>query len=200
MEAERIEAARREAIRRAGELVQISDLLFLDTETTGLGPDAEIVDVAVVCLDGEVLLDTLVRPVAPISPEATAIHGISDGDVVSAPAWPGVYLRLWYLTRGKTLAIYNVDYDLRLIRQTSARYQNLPRMVLNQAVCVMELFAEFRGERDLVRQAFRWAKLSEAAGGFGVGVEGAHRALADCMMTRSVLLCMAEELDGEDLA
>ncbi|KTS91403.1 DNA polymerase III, partial [Pseudomonas oryzihabitans] len=38
------------------------DVLVLDTEATGLGEDAQLIEVAVMTLGGRVLLDTLVRP------------------------------------------------------------------------------------------------------------------------------------------
>ena len=42
--------------------------LYLDTETTGLGRSAEIVDICIVDDAGQVLVDTLVRPRFPIPP------------------------------------------------------------------------------------------------------------------------------------
>ena len=60
----------------------------LDTETTGLGDDARIVDIGVVdAATGIVLLSTLVNPGRPIPAEATAVHHIADADVVDAPSW-----------------------------------------------------------------------------------------------------------------
>ena len=49
------------AIREARRLLEL-DLVIFDTETTGLGPDAEIVEIAALKVDGTVLLDTLVKP------------------------------------------------------------------------------------------------------------------------------------------
>ena len=48
---------------------------ILDTETTGLYDDAEIVEISIIDENGGVLLDTLVKPLKPIPAEATAIHG-----------------------------------------------------------------------------------------------------------------------------
>lgn len=69
--------------------------VFLDTETTGLGCSDEIVELSVIDARGDVLIDTLIKPVQPISPDAEAIHGISNEMVRNAPAfaqvWPSLY-------------------------------------------------------------------------------------------------------------
>lgn len=56
--------------------------MVFDTETTGLDGSDGIVEVSCVSGQGEVLLDTLVRPVAPIPADATAIHGITSDDLM----------------------------------------------------------------------------------------------------------------------
>ena len=59
--------------------------IFLDTETTGLDPRAEIVEIALIDHDGAVLLESLVKPTRPIPQDATRIHRITDGMVADAP-------------------------------------------------------------------------------------------------------------------
>jgi DNA polymerase-3 subunit epsilon len=50
--------------------------VVLDTETTGLGHDAEIIEIAIICaFSGKTFINTLVKPRNPIPPSATAIHG-----------------------------------------------------------------------------------------------------------------------------
>ena len=188
-----IQEVRHKAIRRARELVQTPGLLFLDTETSGLDADAEIIDIAVIDMAGAVLLDSLVKPTSGIPPEATAVHGITDADVVGASPWPDVYEGLREAVKGHRLAIYNSAYDLRMIRQTTELYPGLPPFAYRESVCIMRLFARCRGEWDARRKRFQWLKLTEAARESDVGVDGAHRALADCRMTREVLLHLADQ-------
>jgi hypothetical protein len=59
-----------EAIDWARELMGRQDWVLLNTETTGLGPDDEVVEIAVLDPTGRALLDTLVRPPRPIPPAA----------------------------------------------------------------------------------------------------------------------------------
>ena len=62
------------------------DLVLLDFETTDLY-DADIVQIGVLSARGEMLLETLVKPTKPISPGATAVHGITAEDVKNAPTF-----------------------------------------------------------------------------------------------------------------
>jgi len=171
--------------------------LILDTETTGLGDDAEIVEIAVIDSEGRVLLDTLVKPVNPIPAEATAIHGITNEMVQDAESWPYVYGELIGLLNkhpGSPLVIYNAEYDLRLIRQTSALHNGGWVRAMpggdERALCAMLVYADFWGEPGRYGDC-KWQKLTVAAQQQGVKVEGAHRALADCKMTLGVVKAMA---------
>ena len=69
------------------------DYVVLDTETTGLDEDAEIVEIAIVDSTGKVLLDTLVKPSKPLPVycEASEIHGITNEMLVNAPNWQDIY-------------------------------------------------------------------------------------------------------------
>ncbi|MBN5301022.1 3'-5' exonuclease [Serratia nevei] len=166
--------------------------LVLDTETTGLDDKAEIIEIAVIDGTGKVLLNTLVRPSKPIPPEATAIHGITDEMVKDAPAWPEVSPQLCSLISGKTIAIYNAEYDIRLLEQTDRIWKVTPKIsVMPQIVCAMHEYAEFYGQR-YERGGYKWQKLTAAAEQQGVIIEGTpHRALSDCLTTLGVIKAMA---------
>ena len=65
-------------------------VVFLDVETTGLDPRAhEIVEIAIVALDGQVLLDTKVKPqnIEAASPRALEINGYNEADWADAPTF-----------------------------------------------------------------------------------------------------------------
>lgn len=166
--------------------------LVLDTETTGLDDKAEIIEIAVIDATGKVLLNTLVKPSKPIPAEATAIHGITDEMVKDAPTWPEVNPQLCSLISGKTIAIYNAEYDLRLLEQTDRIWQVTPKIsVIPQIVCAMHEYAEFYGQKS-DRGGYKWQKLTAAAEQQGVIIEGTpHRALSDCLTTLGVIEAMA---------
>lgn len=183
---------RRVAIKEARELLA-SDFVIMDTETTGLGTDAEIVEISIIDRDGTDLFTSLVRPTMPILPELTAIHGIDNAMVRNAPTWADVHDCVMHLFSNRRIAIYNADYDLRMLRQCSqaagCRLPDLSR----QSKCVMQIYSKYVGEWSDKHGNWRWHKLSHAAQACGVDASGAHRAAADCRMTLGVLKHVASQ-------
>ena len=187
----------REAISRQARAWLEANALILDTETTGLGDDAEVVELAVIDCAGVVLLDTLVRPSGPVPAEAGAIHGITDAMLADAPTWSEIHARFCGLVEGRQVVIYSREFDTRVITQTARRY-GLPApqgfdLVLDpgRIHCAMQAYAEFRGEWSAEKGRYRWQKLSAAAQQQGVTVTNAHRALGDCLMTLGLVRAMA---------
>lgn len=166
--------------------------LILDTETTGLGDDAEIIEISIIDCTGKVLLNTLVKPRNPIPAEATAIHGITNEMVAAAPTWRDIHWQLMALIHTQTLVIYNIDFDVRLILQTAGiNGCGFGSLELN-AKCAMHNYAEYYGQWDEKRNKFKWQSLSNAVKQQGVVIDGTpHRALADCKTTLGIIRAMA---------
>lgn len=181
---------RRIAIKEARELLS-SDFVVVDTETTGLGPDAEIVEISIIDASGTELFTSLVRPINAIPPDVVAIHGITNQMVRHAPTWADVHDCVMHLFSNRKIAIYNAPYDLRMMRQCSdfagCKLPDLSR----QAKCIMNIYSKYVGEWSTKHGNWRWHKLSQAAQACGVDSQGAHRALADCKMTLEVLRYVA---------
>jgi DNA polymerase-3 subunit epsilon len=172
----------------AKSLLERMDWVILDTETTGLSHLDEIVQVAILGPDGNVLLDTLVKPTQPISPDATSLHGISDADVAEAPLFPEIYERIQELIAGQTVVIYNAAFDLRLIRQSLAKYPGFSLGIEEEQVeCAMLWYAAWYGE-VWPEGGYKWQKL----------VGGDHTALGDCRATYRVIERMAAGHRGEE--
>lgn len=159
----------------------------LDTETTGLGDDDEIIEIALINQDGEAVLNTLIKPTQPIPAEATAIHGITDEMVADAPTWAEIEYKLSRLVWEKYVFIYNSQFDFRLWKQTSKKYSKVKYNILFYVKnrCVMTM-----AESHLC--ADRWVSLAKAAGHYNITFEGLtpHRAASDCAVTLDVLRAM----------
>lgn len=177
-------------INWASSMIDRADVLFLDTETTGLNSSAEIVEIAVVDGLGRTLLDTLVRPRRPIPSDAIAIHGITNAMVASAPSWVDVYPALSaMLGDAHSVVIYNADFDLRMLSQTNHPYRfPLPAVHYD---CAMKQFAAFRGVWNARYKAYRWHSLTDAARFLQVRMDGPHRAANDTRLCRLVVQAMA---------
>lgn len=175
--------------------IKTGGYVVLDTETTGLYDDAQIVQIAIVDDYSNVLLDTLVKPTIAIPMDATRIHGITNEMVQNAPGWDQVVgLVFDILSQANALIIYNADYDLRIIDQSCAAIElDTDDLWTRQppTFCAMNRFAEIYGEWNDYHQSYRWQKLETAARYYNLPVSNAHTALGDCLMTRAVSKKMA---------
>lgn len=175
-----------------------ADPLFLDTETTGLLGDAEVCEIAVVDLQGKVLMETLLKPSCTIPEGAMQVHGITNEMVVNAATWmDNIAEELHTLIRDRTVIIYNAEYDLRLLNQT-AQAAGVPGFFPSRTVfyCAMQAYAEYWGDWNTWHQSYRWQKLTDAVWRHNLKLpEGIkpHRAAADAELTRQLVLFLAEE-------
>jgi DNA polymerase-3 subunit epsilon len=175
------------------------DFRVLDTETTGL-ERGEIVQIAIINSAGEILLNTLVKPVEPIPSDATRIHGITDEMVKDAPSWIDLAPKIKTILEGQLLVVYNAVYDRKMMHQTAERH-NLPKVEWKEIttwLCAMEAFAEFYGDYNHYRGSYRWQKLVVAARHCGAWRLDAHDALTDCLMTLDVTKHMLTEAENEN--
>lgn len=180
---------RRSAVDWARTVMEVAETVFLDTETTGLGASAEIVDVAVISASGEVLVNALVKPGRRIPVEATQIHGIRDEDVAFAPSWEEVIPLVRSVLLDRLVVVYNVGFDRTIVQQCCDRCGVvMPRATWQ---CAMKAYAAYRQEPSRGRSGFRWHRLPDAAAAFGL-VPGGHRARADAEVCRQVVAAMAE--------
>ncbi len=180
--------ARAKAIAWAVDAARDARVVYLDTETTGFGPRAEIVDIAVVSAGGELLFESLVQPERRIPRDASAIHGITDADVRNAPRWNEVYNDLAAILADRRIVVYNVTFDRQMVAQCCDNYAlSAPAA---EWECAMKKFAGFKGNWDPRKKWFSFVKLERAVLEFGAK-PGGHRAAADTFACRAVVLGMA---------
>jgi len=180
--------ARAKAITWALGVVDDPRVVYLDTETTGFGPRAEIVDIAVVSASGDVVLESLVQPSQRIPADAIAIHGITNADVKNAPAWCELYDELLRVLAGRRIIVYNVIFDRQMVNQACDRF-SLDAPAADWE-CAMRKYAGFYGNWDPGKRWYRFQKLEHAVVAFGAQ-PGGHRAAADAFACRAVVLGMA---------
>ncbi len=177
-------------------MIAIDDLpraVFLDTETTGLGPGDEIIEIAVVDHQGVVLLDTLLSPTVPVSAGAIEVHGLQDADLLRFPSFPDILPQLAAILRDHVVVIYNADFDIAMLEQTARAYGLPDDINVLFAVagyhCAMLQYAVYWKEKG--RYGYRWQKLTAAIAQQGIQLPDhfqLHRALADAEMTRQLTL------------
>jgi DNA polymerase-3 subunit epsilon len=185
------EQARREAVLVAKQKLAQAPI-YLDTETTGLGPFDEVVEISIIDADGEVLLDNLVRPTKPIPADALAIHGITDEMVKDSPSWLDVWPEVEAVMRGRVVAIYNADYDTRIMRQSHRLYEMNWDPTLAEFFDIMQLYAQFYGEWNRSRGTYRWQSLENAGRQARIQLPNTHRAKEDTALAREILHFIAK--------
>ena len=101
------------------------DVLILDTETTGLGERAEVIEVAAIDTTGAVRYEAMSLPVGRISAGAARVNGLTRRKLKAGGArpWPEVHAELASLFRSAAAVLaWNADFDRRLLSQTAKRH------------------------------------------------------------------------------
>lgn len=157
-------------------------LAVLDLETTGVDPAADrIVEVAVLTLlpnGRQELFHRRVNPGVPIPPAATAVHGITDADVVGAPTFAASAPELFATLHGSDLAGFGIaSFDLPLLVAEFARVRLPLRVAGRRVIDVLTLYRRCH-PRDLTSAVREYLGREHA---------DAHSAVADARATAEVL-------------
>lgn len=171
---------------RCSEVLNSDNYLILDTETTGLGRYAEIIELAIIDTKGQVLYESLFKPTQPIPTEATEIHGITDEMVKDCPDFGSEWEQIWEVIKNKTLLIYNADFDTSMLYRTLERHGiTLEDGFRFDSFCIMEFYQAFKDYRY-------WTKLEHACDEMGIEIEQNHRAADDCRMVLELIKAIAK--------
>lgn len=184
------------------EVVNRNEFIVLDTETTGLGRDAEIVQLAILSCEGHPILDTLIRPKQKIPYEATSIHGITNEMVKDAPGLGEIVDCLLKSVDGRDVIIYNASFDMPMLRQTFVAHGlaidwQFFEGSLRSISCAMLAYAEHNGDWNDYYQNYRWVRLAQACAIEGLAVADAHQAMGDCKMTLALIKHLAAQKANE---
>lgn len=185
-------------IQRAQQILAY-DPIFIDTETTGFAPNDVVIEIGVVSLAGDVLFESFFKPVIPIPADSIAIHHITEEMVADAPSWKDTWDDLHSVLAGRFVGMYNADFDLRMIKQTHARYWLDWPMDDRNFFCVMKLYAAFYGEiiekfgkRREKKKSYRFHKLEAAGVDCGIPLPNSHRAVDDALLTGALFNYIAD--------
>lgn len=189
--AQRVPQSRLTVQRWAQGLFELPNFYIIDTETTGLDNNAEVIQIGIVDKTGDTVMNTLVKPRRPVPLKATAVHHITNEMLIDAPDFFDVYFKLSSCLAGEVMIAYNMDFDWRLLQQT-ATLNGLPMIRPRQRDCAMRKYAAYRGESSPRRSGYRWHKLTAAARYENVQVEGVHTAVGDALMVLGLLRRMAQ--------
>lgn len=175
--------------------------VILDTETTGLDTTAEAVELAICSSKGAVLLNTLVKPVGPISPVAEKVHGISEAMLADAPTIAEVLPAIYEAAKGHIIVTYNAAFDIRILDQSCAArgVPHLSNYGSEGFFCAMVEYSTWANRFDFMRQQNRYISLLNAIRREGLQPREAHRALGDCWMTLDIICAVQQRIAFESI-
>ena len=156
---------------------------MLDSETTGLTPPVEFVEIAIVDASAKVLFEGTVRPVCRIEASARRIHGHTERSLAGSPPFWEVYADLLEALWGRRIIVYNASYDRRVwdtaVRSLGARGALAGELPAWE--CAMRRYAAYVGEPSKRGGGYRSQKLTG----------GDHSALGDALATLRLIEEMA---------
>lgn len=170
---------RLDAIAWAKGHLATGDAVIVDTETTGLisgpnkNPHAEVIELAVIGMNGKVLYQSRFRPKHKVPKRTTEIHGISDDDLVDCPTFLEVHPKILEILSGRTAISYNDRFDSGVIAQTCSMFKLEPPNCRWE--CAMRMYRAFI-------ESARFVKLPGAK----------HGAVADCKATLRLIKTIAK--------
>ena len=168
-----------------------------DIETTGLSPESdEIIQVAILYIDrdGRVLPNSwtsIVNPGRPSSPQAFAVHGITDDraareGISAGDAAREILIRLRAVADDHIpLVVYNAPFDLGFMHVRASRFGTvLPELiVIDPLVCDRALEARRTGSRTL----------GAVAAYYGCTADGLHDAQNDAAVAVAIARAIAQK-------
>jgi DNA polymerase-3 subunit epsilon len=157
-------------------------IAFIDLETTGINvTNDRIVELSVLKISPngkEEWMTTRVNPEMPIPPKTTAIHGITDADVVNSPSFKEVGKNLATFLEGCDLAGYNaIKFDIPVLAEEFLRVNIDFNFQKRRYVDVQVIF--HKKEQRTLAAAYQFYCKKE--------LEGAHGSKADTAATFEVL-------------
>ncbi|NUF08940.1 PolC-type DNA polymerase III [Snodgrassella sp. ESL0324] len=155
-------------------------ILGIDTETTGVGYFAKVVELGAILVDAKTLktvdcISQRINPLISIPESASRIHGITDEDVKNEPTIEEVFKTspfLNWLQGVDTIFGHNVKFDIRMIG--GDRFSG--KQILDTYPLVRKQFPEWENH-----------KLQTAVMNLELEQRPAHAALSDIESTCDIL-------------
>jgi len=167
---------------------------LLDLETTGKleSRHCQVVEIAVVNQDGQVVYHSLCKPDIAMPSSATEVSGITDAQLASAPTFIQIWPSLVQVLTSTDVPVYtwNADFDRQALLLTAKRFQlPVPAAISDKTRwrCAMKLHARWYGEWSNGKNDYRYQPLEWACTALETESSEHHRAVGDAQNTLRVL-------------
>lgn len=189
-----------------------------DVETTGLYPEKDrILEIGLVlfsfdqegAIKEEQTFASLVNPGMPVPASSSAIHGITDRDVASAPFFPEIAAALASMLNGRIFVAHNAGFDFSFLRQEFNRIITHPAepnlwteathiqgtqsfLTALDSMTIADTLALLK----LANSSLVSYSLGKAAFVLGIETGTSHRALDDARTCMNIFAYAARKLTG----
>lgn len=164
------------------EKLGIDDFVIIDTETTGSSYGDEVVELAIVDMDGDTIYHSLFEPYTNMTYWASRVNHITDDMLIGKPDFLDEWENIVDAVAGRKILCHNTPFDKNMIAKTLEKHGG-------EKSDALELFA---GAYDSVRIAKKHIRasshsLQNCAKYVGFNETELHRADDDCRMTLEFL-------------
>lgn len=167
-------------------------LAVIDVETTGLDPQADrVVEVGIVPVDRGVPgegFGWLVNPGRAIPPEALAVHGLTDAELLAAPTFDRIASEVAQALAGRVPVAYNADFDRLFLAVEYDRLGVVRPPSLRRGIEWIDPLVWAR----LAQRAERGHKLADVALRLGIDAGQSHRAVSDARTAAGIFLALKD--------
>ena len=168
----------------------------VDCETTGLDPKQDrVIEVAVMCFDADEILaeyESLVDPLCEVPETSIAIHHITQEMVNGQPTIERVLPEVLKIIGKHIIIGHGVGFDIEILSSEAERLGVPCDIRYNRSLDTLRM-ARLYGESPI-------NSLEHLRKHFNIPQEGAHRAMSDVVVNRSVFYALAKRFKRtEDL-
>ncbi|MBN2119485.1 MAG: WYL domain-containing protein [Candidatus Omnitrophica bacterium] len=176
-------------------LIKSAEFVVFDVETTGLNPEqgdkiCEIGAVKVKDLKITSSFNSLVNPQRDIPQQASAIHGIVQGDVAACPSFEEIIDGFLEFIEDLPIFAYNIGFDLSFLNPQLKSANREP--LVNPPVDILIIC------RTLLKDLARF-NLSSVARFFNIPQDTSHRAKQDSQVAADVFVKMVPYLEEKGI-
>lgn len=156
--------------------------IILDTETSGLSPNDEVIELGIIDINGKVLYESIFSPTKEIPLFIRRLTGIRNADFIGKPTFADEWHKIKSIISNKTIIGHNINFDKRMIKQTLNIYGI-------DSTCVEKFFGGCIDSIALLKKYLKLGsyKQENIANAFGVNNKNAHRASNDCFTLLEIL-------------
>ena len=169
--------------------MDLTNLTFVDVETTGLSPQFDrIIEIGLIRMKkGKVqrTYSSLVNPESSLSPEITMLTGITPKDLEHAPSFSSIARDIEDLLSGTLFVAHNARFDYSFIK---SEFSRIDKTFTSELLCTAKL------SRKLFPR-FRSHNLDSIIDRFSLTCTERHRALGDAEVLAQFMTIMKKQFD-----